>query len=69
MVAPLDIFKTDKFGNVFLCGQAASLDDAKAKVQMLAMTGKAKYTIFSSMTGNSVVIRPRGSFNREWALR
>jgi hypothetical protein len=58
MIAPFDIFKTDKEGTLLWCGEASSLDEAKMKVQHFLREETTDYVIFSQKTGNRLVIQP-----------
>jgi len=60
MIAPFDIFK-EKEGSLLWCGEALTLEEAKAKVKAMAESEKTEYVIFSQKTGNRIVIQPDGS--------
>jgi hypothetical protein len=56
MIASFDVFKIDMDGHVLWCDQAASLQEAKAKVRRLALSEKAEYVIFNENNGNRLFI-------------
>jgi hypothetical protein len=57
VIAPFDIFRTTKDGQLLWCGTAASLDEAKTKVEGLMRAEKTDYVVFSQKTGNRLVIQ------------
>jgi hypothetical protein len=57
VIAPFDIFRTAKDGQLMWCGTAASLDEAKTKVHELMASEKTDYVIFSQKTGNRLVVQ------------
>lgn len=58
MIAPFDIFQTDKAGTLLWCGEAVTLDEAKNKVQTLLRSEKTNYVIFGQKTSNRLLIQP-----------
>lgn len=61
MIAPFDIFRTDKSGTLLWCGEAKTLDEAKERVATLMAAEQTEYVIFSQKTGNRMVIQPDGT--------
>ena len=57
MITPFDVFKIDRNGHVLWCDQAASLQEAKAKVRRLALSEKAEYLILNENNGNRLFIQ------------
>ena len=63
IIAPFDIFK-DKEGTLLWCGTAATLEEAKDRVRLLAESDPTDYMIFSQKTGNRIVIQAGGESTR-----
>ena len=59
MIAPFDIFKTNKDGSLLWRGEARDLDDAKTRAEALARSEKTEYVIFSQRTGNRIVVQAK----------
>jgi hypothetical protein len=55
----LDIFRVETSG-VLWVESAATMEDAKARVQELAVRSDAEYILLDQKTGNKLVIRPDG---------
>jgi len=56
MTASFDIFQEDTVGTVLWLGSTASLDDAKARAQELALRSPGKYLVLDQRTGHRLVI-------------
>jgi hypothetical protein len=52
MNAPIDIFRAETNGGVLWTQSAASLEDAKARVQELGMRSPGEYILLNQETGN-----------------
>lgn len=60
MTAPFDIFRAETNGGVLWIESATTLEDAKARVQELAMRSPGEYLLLNQKTGNKLVIRLDG---------
>jgi hypothetical protein len=60
MFPPFDIFLTEAGGSVRWLEAAATLENAKARVQELAVRSPGEYLILSQKTGNKLTIRVDG---------
>ena len=60
MNAPFDIFRTETNGGVLWIESAATLQDARARVQELGMRSPGEYLLLNQETGNKLVIRLDG---------
>jgi hypothetical protein len=60
MVAPYDIFRIEENGSVTWQEAATTLEEAKARIEVLAVAAPAKYVIQSEVTGRRTVITPGG---------
>jgi hypothetical protein len=58
--APFDIFRTEINGGVLWIESAATLEDAKARVQELGMRSPGEYLLLNQETGNKLVTRLDG---------
>jgi hypothetical protein len=56
MVPPFDIFRLDKDGSLQWLQTADSLQAAKLRIEVLALSAPGQYVIFSQKTGNKTVI-------------
>lgn len=61
MVAPFDIFRMDEEGQLLWCEEAASLEEAKARIQALTKSRRTTYVILSQRTGHRMVVEPESS--------
>ena len=61
MIAPLDIFMTEKDGSLVWKGTAESFEVAKLSVKALMRTPPADYVIYSHKTGHRTIIKADGS--------
>jgi hypothetical protein len=59
MTPPFDIFQLETHGMQWL-GSAATLEDAKARVQELAVRSPGEYLLLNQKTGNKLVIKLDG---------
>ncbi len=59
----LDIFRVETSG-VLWVESAATMEDAKARVQELAVRSPAEYILLDQKTGDKLVIKPDGGYNR-----
>ena len=59
----LDIFRVETSG-VMWVESAATLEDAKARVQELAARSPAEYLLLDQTTGNKLVVKPDGGDSR-----
>jgi hypothetical protein len=57
MIAPYDIFESEASGDVLWLGSAATLEDAKACVEEIAVRSASEYLLLNQATGNKFVIR------------
>jgi hypothetical protein len=57
MVPPFDIFRVAPDGQLLWLEPAATLDEAKARVQDLGASNPGEYLIFSHKTGHKISIR------------
>jgi hypothetical protein len=57
MIAPFDIFRTEKNGAQLWLESARSLEDAKARIRELAAHSPGEYMILSQVTGNKLVFK------------
>jgi hypothetical protein len=57
MFSPFDIFLAETGGSVRWLEAAATLEDAKARVQELAVRSPGEYLILSQKTGNKLTIK------------
>jgi hypothetical protein len=55
----LDIFRVETSG-VLWVESAATMEDAKVRVQELAVRSHAEYILLDQKTGNKLVIKPDG---------
>jgi hypothetical protein len=53
---PFDIFQSDSDGSVLWRGSAATLEEAKLRIQELATTVPGQYIILSRLSGSKVVV-------------
>jgi len=53
---PFDIFRTETMGVLWL-ESAATLEDAKARVQELAVRSPGEYLLLNQVTGNKLTIK------------
>ena len=60
MNAPFDIFRTEINGGVLWIESAATLEDAKARVQELGMRSPGEYLLLNQEKGDKLVIRLDG---------
>jgi hypothetical protein len=60
MVDPFDIFQTETVGSLRWVEAAKSLEDAKARVQDLALRSPGEYIILDQKTGNKIAIKSEG---------
>lgn len=56
MIAPFDIFLTEAGGSLRWLEAAETLEDAKARVQELALCSPGEYVLLDQRTGNKIVI-------------
>ena len=56
MIYPFDIFQTETGGCVRWLEAAKTLEDAKARVQELALRSPGGYVVVDQKTGNKLVI-------------
>lgn len=56
MVPPFDIFRLDKDGGLQWVQTADSLQAAKLRIEVLALSAPGEYVVFSQKTGNKTVI-------------
>ena len=56
MIAPFDIFKTDRHGDLLWLEAVSDLDTAKARVRELGASSPGKYMILSQKTGNKLFV-------------
>jgi hypothetical protein len=56
MVPPFDIFRLDAEGKLRWLQTADSLQGAKLRIEVLALSDPGRYVIFSQKTGNKTVI-------------
>jgi hypothetical protein len=61
MIAPLDLFRTEKDGSALWLGSFADLEAAKERIKELAASNPAEYFIFSQTTGHKLFVRPDGT--------
>ena len=55
-VPPYDIFQSETDGSVLWRGSAATLEQAKSRIQELAASVPGQYIILSRLTGSKVLI-------------
>jgi hypothetical protein len=60
MTPPFDIFQTETSGGVRWLEAAATLEDAKARVEELAARSPGEYLLLNQKTGNKLVIKLNG---------
>jgi hypothetical protein len=60
MKALFDIFRTETNGGVLWIESAATLQDARARVQELGMRSPGEYLLLNQETGNKLVVRLDG---------
>lgn len=58
MVPPFDILRVLKDGAPLWMEAAQTLEEARARVQQLAVTQPGSYVIFSQKTGKKILITP-----------
>ena len=56
---PYDIFQSETDGSVLWRGSAATLDEAKSRVQELAASVPGQYIILSRLNGSKMVVESR----------
>lgn len=56
MVPPFDIFRQEADGSLRWLQTSDSLQAAKLRIEVLALTAPGEYVIFSQKTGNKTVI-------------
>ena len=61
MTAPFDIFENEKTGTVLWLGSAATIEEARARVNQFSARSAADYLILNQKTGNKVVIKFDGT--------
>ena len=57
MIAPLDVFKVEKDGNLRWIETADTLESAKARIAALGAKSPGEYVIYSQKTGNRTVVK------------
>ena len=60
MTIPFDIFQSESNGSVLWLESAATLEDAKARIQQLALRSPGEYLLVNQDTGNKLVIKLEG---------
>jgi hypothetical protein len=60
MTVPFDIFQAESDGSVLWLESAATLEDAKARIQQLAVRSPGEYLLVNQETGNKLVIKLEG---------
>jgi hypothetical protein len=63
MVPSLDIFEIDTGGSVLWRDAVATLETAKARIQILALSSPGHYFILNQKTGQRISVTPLGSQN------
>ena len=63
MVAPYDIFRMESDGSVTWQEATTTLENAKARIDVLAVSAPARYIIESRLTGLRTVIKPGATRN------
>jgi hypothetical protein len=63
MLPPYDIFRLEKDGSVTWQDAKATLEKAKAQVEVLAASTPAQYIIESHVTGRRIIITPGATHN------
>jgi hypothetical protein len=56
MTAAFDIFQMEPEGAVCWLGAAETLEEAKARIQQLSVSGKAGFVIMDQNTGNKLIV-------------
>ena len=64
MTAPFDIFENEKTGTVLWVGSAATIEEARARIDQIAARSAADYLVLNQKTGNKVVIKFDGTTER-----
>lgn len=57
MTAPFDIFENEKSGTVLWVGSAATIEDARFRIQKIAENSPGEYVVLNQKTGKKVVVR------------
>ena len=58
MIAPLDLFRTEKDGSALWLGSFSDVEAAKERVKELLATNPGEYFLFSHKTGHRLFIKP-----------